>query len=57
MAEVNIDKALIDQTALLQSDEVVAMQNGCVCCTLKCPGQTSVIYRSRNFPDLPISAM
>lgn len=35
MAEVNIDKALIDQTALLQSDEVVAMQNGCVCCTLK----------------------
>lgn len=35
MAEVNIDKALIDQTALVQSDEVVAMQNGCVCCTLK----------------------
>ncbi|CAE7667108.1 unnamed protein product, partial [Symbiodinium sp. CCMP2456] len=34
MAEVNIDKALIDQTALVQSDEVVAMQNGCVCCTL-----------------------
>ena len=35
MAEVNIDKALIDQTALIQSDEVIPMQNGCVCCTLQ----------------------
>ncbi|KAK3239736.1 hypothetical protein CYMTET_50358 [Cymbomonas tetramitiformis] len=35
MAELNIDKDLIDQTAFVQSDEVIAMQNGCVCCTLK----------------------
>ena len=36
VAELNIDKTLIDQSALIQSDaQVVAMQNGCVCCTLK----------------------
>ena len=34
MAELNVDKALIDQSAILQSDKVIAMQNGCVCCTL-----------------------
>lgn len=35
MAELNVDKSLIDKSALVQSDEVIAMQNGCVCCTLK----------------------
>jgi len=35
MAALNIDKALIDQSALVQSDEVIAMQNGCFCCTLQ----------------------
>ena len=39
MAELNIDKSLIDQSALVQSEftqseSVVAMQNGCFCCTL-----------------------
>ena len=34
MAALNIDKSLIDQSALVQSDEVIAMQNGCFCCTL-----------------------
>jgi len=34
MAELNIDKELIDTSAVLQTDEVIAMQNGCVCCTL-----------------------
>jgi len=34
MASLNIDKSLIDQSALVQSDEVIAMQNGCFCCTL-----------------------
>jgi len=36
MAEINIDKSLIDNTSLLQSDEsMVGMQNGCICCTLQ----------------------
>ena len=35
MAELNIDKNLIDRSALVHSDEVIAMDNGCVCCTLK----------------------
>merc|ERR1712183_27273 len=35
MAALNIDKALIDQSALVQSDEVIAMRNGCFCCTLQ----------------------
>ena len=34
MAALNIDKNLIDQSALVQSDTVIAMQNGCFCCTL-----------------------
>ena len=35
MAALNIDKSLIDKSALIQSDEVIAMQNGCFCCTLQ----------------------
>ena len=35
MAALNIDKSLIDQSALVQTDEVMAMQNGCFCCTLQ----------------------
>merc|ERR1712180_472889 len=35
MASLNIDKSLINQSALVQSDEVIAMQNGCFCCTLQ----------------------
>jgi len=35
MAALNIDKNLIDQSALVQTDEVIAMQNGCFCCTLQ----------------------
>lgn len=34
MAELNIDGDLIESTGLIQSDEVVTMQNGCVCCNL-----------------------
>jgi G3E family GTPase len=35
VAELNIDKSLIDQSNLVQSDDVIALQNGCVCCTLQ----------------------
>ena len=35
MAALNIDKSLIDQSALVQTDEVIAMQNSCFCCTLQ----------------------
>ena len=35
MAALNIDKSLIDQSALVQSDKVIEMQNGCFCCTLQ----------------------
>merc|ERR1712117_308386 len=36
MAEINIDKSLINNTSLLQNGEsMVGMQNGCICCTLQ----------------------
>ena len=36
MAELNIDKSLIDNTSLIQSEEaMIGMQNGCICCTLQ----------------------
>jgi len=34
MAELNIDKSLMESTGLIQSDEIISMQNGCVCCSL-----------------------
>lgn len=34
MAELNIDKTLIESSGLVQSDEVISMENGCVCCNL-----------------------
>eukprot|EP00933_Yihiella_yeosuensis_P013632 TRINITY_DN12534_c0_g1_i1.p1 TRINITY_DN12534_c0_g1~~TRINITY_DN12534_c0_g1_i1.p1 ORF type:complete len:488 (+),score=121.96 TRINITY_DN12534_c0_g1_i1:100-1464(+) len=35
MAELNIDASLIDYSGLIQSEDMVALQNGCVCCTLQ----------------------
>ena len=34
VAELNIDQKLIESTGLIQSDSVVSMQNGCICCSL-----------------------
>ena len=34
MAELNIDTNLIQSSGLVRSDEVISMQNGCVCCNL-----------------------
>jgi len=35
MAELNIDESLVRHSDLVQSDDVIAMDNGCVCCTLR----------------------
>jgi G3E family GTPase len=35
MAELNIDQSLVEQSDIVQPEEVVAMQNGCVCCSLQ----------------------
>jgi len=59
VAELNIDKTLIDQSSLIQSDEqVVAMQNGCVCCTLKndLVDQIKEMAKSQTFDYMIIEA-
>ena len=44
MAEINIDKNLIDNTSLVQGDEsMIGMQNGCICCTLQSDLVTQII--------------
>ena len=43
MAELNIDKALVDSSSVLQSDEVISMQNGCICCSLKDDLQDQIV--------------
>lgn len=43
MAEINIDKSLIDSSQISQSDTVIAMQNGCVCCSLAADMITQII--------------
>ena len=35
MATVNIDKSLLDESAVVENDQVIALQNGCICCTLQ----------------------
>ncbi len=36
MAELNIDSSLVEKSGLVQAkQEVVSMQNGCICCTLR----------------------
>ena len=59
VAELNIDKTLIDQSALIQSDaQVIAMQNGCVCCTLKndLVDQIKEMAKSQTFDYMIIEA-
>ena len=36
MAELNIDSSLVEKSGLVHTkQEVVSMQNGCICCTLR----------------------
>ena len=76
MAALNIDKSLIDQSALVQSDEVnfvcttkifkckknisqvIAMENGCFCCTLQSDlvDQIISLTRRRQFNYMLIEA-
>ncbi|GMH54667.1 hypothetical protein TL16_g01720 [Triparma laevis f. inornata] len=58
MAELNVDKNLIDQSAVIQSDEVIAMQNGCVCCTLKTDLITQIteLSKSKKFDYMIVEA-
>merc|ERR1712045_887331 len=49
MAELNIDKSLIDQTSLIQSDEaMIGMQNGCICCSLQSDLVEQIIQLTQN---------
>ena len=57
MAEINIDKSLIDNTNLIQSDEsMVGMQNGCICCTLQSDLVTQIIQLTQKFNYIVIEA-
>ena len=58
MAELNIDKALIDTSAIAQSDKVIAMQNGCVCCSLAedLKGQIKDLAKLEDFNYMIIEA-
>jgi G3E family GTPase len=58
MAELNVDKDLIDKSAVVQSDEVIAMQNGCVCCTLKSDlvDQIKALAESKKFDYMIVEA-
>ncbi len=51
MAELNIDQSLVEQSSIVQSDTVVAMQNGCVCCSLQNDllEQITKLAASKNF--------
>ncbi|GMH50028.1 hypothetical protein TrVE_jg2360, partial [Triparma verrucosa] len=58
MAELNVDKDLIDKSAVVQSDEIIAMQNGCVCCTLKSDlvDQIKALAESKKFDYMIVEA-
>ena len=60
IGEVNIDASLIEKGGLVgqMDDSLVALQNGCICCTLKMDlvGQIAEITASRKFDYIVIEA-
>ena len=60
LGEVNIDAALIQKGGVVgtQDDSLVALQNGCICCTLKTDlmEQLFELVRSRKFDYIVIEA-
>lgn len=47
LGEVNIDAELIQKGGIVnsQDESLIALQNGCICCTLKMDRQTTSRYR------------
>ncbi len=61
IGEVNIDATLIRKDGIVgggESDDLVALQNGCICCTLKADliKQLADLVMSRNFDYIVIEA-
>ena len=60
IGEVNIDARLIEQGGVVgqKDDSLVALQNGCICCTLKMDlvEQLADILRMRRFDYIVIEA-
>lgn len=61
IGEVNIDETLIRREGIVgqnESDDLVALQNGCICCTLKVNlvQQLAELIASRNFDYIVIEA-
>ena len=43
MASLNIDETLVQEGDLMQTNEMIAMENGCICCSLQNDLQQQVI--------------
>ena len=58
IGEVNVDASLIKQGALSQTDELIPMTNGCICCTLSedLARQLDSIANSGDFDYIVIEA-
>ena len=55
IGEVNIDASLIEQGGVVgqKDDSLVALQNGCICCTLKMDLVQQIYACSESYPSRP----